>query len=86
MGVVEKAVDRCRGQSFRHQLVKTRRVQVGRHGNGALLVGGVDEAVEALGRIRAHREQPDVVDLSRARHRSTYADPGTMPTPGRRTG
>ena len=34
-------------------------------------VGGV-EWIEGL--------EAEVVDLCRARHRSTYADPGTMPT------
>jgi hypothetical protein len=37
-------------------------VQVGGDRDGAFLVGGVDEAVEAFGGVLGHREQPDVID------------------------
>jgi hypothetical protein len=54
-------------------------VEVGRHGDRALLIGGVDEAVEALGGVGAHRQEPDVVDLLRCRSKSTYPDPAIIP-------
>jgi len=54
-------------------------VEVGADRDGAALVGGVDDPVEALGGVGADGQQPDVVDLCGHRHRSTYADTGTMP-------
>jgi hypothetical protein len=46
----------------------------------APLVGGIDQAVEALGGVRGDRQQSDVVDLCRYPHRLTYAETATMPT------
>ncbi|MGO8959188.1 MAG: hypothetical protein ACLQFR_17755 [Streptosporangiaceae bacterium] len=54
-------------------------MQVGADRNGASFVGGIDQAVEALGGVGADRQEADVVDLCGCPHRSTYADPATMP-------
>jgi hypothetical protein len=39
-----------------------RRVQIGRDRHRAFLVGGVHQAVEALGGIGGHRQQSNVID------------------------
>lgn len=46
VGVVEEPVDGGGGQCFRHQLVEPGRVKVRGEGDGAFLVGGVDDPVE----------------------------------------
>ena len=55
-------------------------MKVGTQRDGAFLVGGVDDAVERFSGLGRDREEADVVDLCRRRHRSTYAEVGTMPT------
>ena len=84
VGVVEGAIDSGRGKALGHDRVEASRVQVGGDGQAALLVGGVEYAVESLGGFLASRPQADVVNLCGHRHRSTYADPATMPTRLRR--
>jgi hypothetical protein len=62
MGMVQQPVHVGGGQGLGHQLVEAGRVEVGANGHTAALVGGVDQAVEALGGLDADREQPNVVD------------------------
>jgi site-specific DNA recombinase len=62
VGVVQQPVDGGGGQRLGHQLVQGGGVQVGADGQAAPFVGGVDEAVEAFGGVRADRQQPDVID------------------------
>jgi hypothetical protein len=62
VGVVQEPVDGRGGEGLGHQFVERCRVQIARHRDRAFLVGGVDEAVEALGGVLGHREQPDVID------------------------
>ncbi len=49
MGVVEQPVDSGVGDGLGHEFVEPGGVQVGRQGDGAFLVGGVDDAVEGFG-------------------------------------
>ena len=46
----------------------------------AALVGGGDEPEQQLGAGVVEGREPDFVDLCGHPHRSTYADPATMPT------
>ncbi len=46
VGVVEEPVDGGGGQGFGHEFVEPGRVQVAADGDGAFLVGGVDEPVQ----------------------------------------
>ena len=62
MGVVQEPVDGRGGEGLGHELVEGGRVQIGADRDGAFLIGGVDQAVEALGGVLGDREQPDVVD------------------------
>ena len=48
-------------------------MQVRADGDRAPFVGGIDEAVETLGGIEAHRQEPNVIDLRRCRHSLSYA-------------
>ena len=79
VGVVEEPVDGGGGQGLGHELVEGCWVQVRRDRDGAFLVAGVDQPVEALGGVGGDREQPDVIDLCGYPHRSIYADTATMP-------
>jgi hypothetical protein len=45
----------------------------------AAFVGGGDEPEQQLGAGVVERREPDFVDLCGCPHRSTYADPATMP-------
>ena len=49
---------------------------------GAALVGGGDEPEQQLGAGVVEWREPDLVDLCGYPHRSTYADPATMPMCG----
>jgi len=60
--VVEETVDGRGREGFGHELVKARRVEVRGHRDGPFLVGGVDEPVEPLSRVRTHFEQANIVD------------------------
>ena len=62
VGVVQEPVHGGGGQGLGHQLVEAGRVQVRADRYGAFLVGGVHDAVEALGGIVGDRQQADVVD------------------------
>jgi len=62
MGVVQEAINSGGGNGLGHDLVEARRVKVGRNGQSPLLIGGINQAVEPLGGIGGHRQQPDVVD------------------------
>ena len=62
VGVVEEPVDSCRGESPREDRVEPRRMQVRGHDERALLIGGVDQAIERLGLVGAGGQQADVVD------------------------
>ena len=59
VGMVEQAVDEDGGEAGRHELVEARRMQVRADGDGASLVGGVDEAVQPFGCLFGHRKQAD---------------------------
>jgi hypothetical protein len=52
--VVEKAI----GRGLRHDLVESGRVKIAADGQTATFVGGIDQAVEAFGRVRRNRQQP----------------------------
>lgn len=54
-------------------------VQIAADGERAPFVGGVDQAVEALGCVGTDGQQADVVQLCGYPHRSTYVEPATMP-------
>ena len=46
----------------------------------AAFVGGGDEAEQQLGAGVVQRGEPELIDLCRHPHRSTYADTATMPS------
>jgi len=71
VGVVQEPVGGRGGQRLGHELVKRGRVQVAADRDGALLVGGVDEAVEAFGGVGADGQQANVISLCGCPHRST---------------
>src|SRR5258705_11340231 len=79
MCVVEQPVDRRGGECFGHERVESGWVDVAGDRDRAPFVGGVDDAVERLGGVLSGRQHAYVVELCRARHRSTYADTATMP-------
>ena len=62
VGVVHEPVDGGVGDGLGHELVEAGGVQVRRQGDGAFLVGGVDDPVEGFGGVGGDREQADVVD------------------------
>ena len=62
MGMVQQPVHGSGGQGLGHQFVEAGRVDVGANGHTAALVGGVDQAEEALGSLSADREQPNVIN------------------------
>ncbi len=62
MGMVHQPVDQGRGQAVVDELVEPGGVQVGGHHDGALLVAGVDEPVEAFGGVGGDRQEADVVN------------------------
>jgi hypothetical protein len=53
---------------------------VGADPEGAALVGGGDEPEQQLGAGVIERREADLIDLCGCPHRSTYAEPATMPT------
>jgi hypothetical protein len=55
-------------------------VQVGGDSHAAPFIGGVDQTVEALGGVGAHRQESNVVNLSH-RHRSIYAEAASSVVP-----
>lgn len=62
VGVVQEAVDGGVGDGLGHELVEACGVQVGGQGDGALLVGGVDDPVEPFGGVGGDGQEPNVVD------------------------
>ena len=78
--VMQEPVDGGVRDGFGHEFVEAGRVQVRRDRDGALLIRGIDDAVEGFGGVGRDRQKPDVVELCRPRHSSTYADTATMPT------
>ena len=62
MGVVQEPVDGGGGQGFGHDRVEPGGVQVGRDGDRAAFVGGVDDPVEGFGGGLAGGQHADVVD------------------------
>jgi hypothetical protein len=52
VSVVHEPVDRGGGQGLGHDLVESGGVEVAGDGDRASFVGGVDQAVEALGGVR----------------------------------
>src|SRR5437867_3876723 len=62
MGVMHEPVDGGAGEALGHDLVEAGGVEVAADGEAALLVGGVDEAVEAFGGVGGYGEQPDVIN------------------------
>ena len=78
--VVQQPVDGCGRQGLGHQLVERCRVQVRAHRDGAFLIRGIDEAVEAFGGVLGYRQKSDVINLCGHPHRWTYADTATMPS------
>ena len=62
VGVVQEPVDGRGGEGLGHELVERCGVQVRAERDGAFLVGGIDQAVQAFGGVMRHGEQPDVVD------------------------
>jgi len=61
--MVQEPVDGCCSHGLGHQLIESGGMKVAAQRDRAFLVSGIDEPVEALGGVGAHREQPDVVDL-----------------------
>ena len=57
---------------------------MGGYGQGAAFVGGGNKPEQQLGAGVIERGEPDLVDLSRCRHKSTYPDLATMPILRRR--
>ena len=56
VGVVQEPVDGGVGDGLGHEFVEPGGVKVARQGDGALLVGGVDDAVERLGGLGGDRQ------------------------------
>ena len=61
VGVVQEPVDGGVGDGLGHEFVEPGRVKIARQGDGAFLVGGVDDAVERFGGLGGDREQAYVV-------------------------
>ena len=53
---------------------------MGGDGQGAAFVGGGNKPEQQLGAGVIERGEPDLVELCRSRHSSTYSDPATMPS------
>ena len=82
-GVVDEAVDHGSGDDVvtEHLAPPAKRFIAGDDQAGAFVAGGhqLEEQVRSLG---LKRDIADFINLCRHRHRSTYADPGTMPRRG----
>jgi hypothetical protein len=54
---------RCgRGQDLGHKLIKGILVQIRADRDGAFLISGIDQAIEAFGGVLGDGQQPDVID------------------------
>lgn len=62
VGVVEEPVDGRGGEGLGHEFVEPAWVQVRADRDGAFLVGGVDEPIEAFGGVVSDGQQADVVN------------------------
>ena len=62
MRVVQEPVDGRGREGLGHQLVERGGVQIRGQRDRALLVGGVDEAVEPFGSVLGNRQEPYVVN------------------------
>ena len=60
--MVEEPVDGGGGQGLGHEFVESGGVQIRADRDAAAFVGSVNEAVQALGGVGSHGQQPDVVD------------------------
>src|SRR4051812_31741777 len=81
LGVVDEPVDHGGGDSVvAEDLAPPAEGFVGAHHHAGPLVARRHQLEEQVGCLALEGDVADLVDLSRARHRSTYADPVTMPT------
>ena len=80
LGVVDEPVDHRGGDDVvaEHLAPPAERLVAG-HDQARSLVPGRDQLEEQVGGLGLERDVADFVNLCRARHKSTYADPGTMP-------
>ena len=62
VGVMQEPVDSCRGQAFGEDRVEACWVQIRGDDQRALLIGGIDQAIERFGFLGAGGQQADVVD------------------------
>ena len=65
VGVVHEPVDGGVGDGLEHEFVEPGGVQVAGQGDGAFLVGGVDDAVERFGGLSCDRQQAESRSCSR---------------------
>jgi hypothetical protein len=87
VGPEGEAVDHGGGQAgIGEGLAPLAEAGVGGQGDGGSFLSFGDDLEQQLGTPGVDADVADLVELSRARHRSAYADPGTMPTRGRLTG
>ena len=78
--MVDEAVDHGGDGDVAEDLAPAAEGLVRRDDDRGALVAGTDELEEQVGCFGFEGDVADLVDLSRSRHRSTYADPATMPT------
>src|SRR5258705_6688337 len=80
LGVVCEPVDHRGGDDVvAEDLAPAAEGFVAGHDEAGSFVAGGDELEEHVGRLGLERDVADLVDLCRARHSSTYAEPATMP-------
>ncbi len=80
-GVVDEAVDhRGDDDDVAEDLAPAAEDFVAGHDQAGAFVAGRDELEEQVRGLVLERDVADLVDLCRRRHRSTYAEAGTMPS------
>jgi len=80
VGVVDDSIDhRGRDNVVAEHVTPAGEGQVAAEDQRGVFVSGRDQLEEQVGRVLFERYVADLVDLCRARHRSTYADTATMP-------
>ena len=80
VGVVDDAVDHGGGDGLvSEHCAPAGERQVGGQDQGGVLVAGGDELEEQVGGVLLEGQVADFVELCGHPHRSTYADPATMP-------
>ena len=62
VGVMQEPVDGGVGDGLGHELVEPGGMQIRAEGDGAFLVGGVDDSEQRLGGVGGDRQQADVID------------------------